>query len=82
MRRVSMREANQNFASLVAEVESGEQVILERRGVPVAEIIPFRSSEPVDEAREKRLRELRRRLMKGIPLGGKAPSKAEMHGFD
>ena len=81
MRRVSMREANQNFASLVAEVESGEQVILERRGVPVAEIIPFR--EPlVDKAKEKRLQELRRRLMKGIPLGGKAPSKAEMHGFD
>ena len=79
MRRVSMREANQNFSSLVAEVEAGERLILERRGVPVAEVIPFR--EPAaDRKREKRLEELRRRLLKGIPLGGVAPSKDEMHG--
>lgn len=79
MRRVSMREANQNFASLVAEVESGEQVILERRGVPVAEIIPFRPPER-NRKREKALKEFLAALQEGLPLGGgMAPSKDEMH---
>ncbi len=81
MRRVSMREANQNFSSCIADVEAGEHLIVERRGVPIAEIIPFRAATE-NRKREKRLEELRRRLMKGIPLGGVAPSKDEMHGRD
>ena len=79
MRRVSMREANQNFSSLVAEVESGERLIVERRGVPVAEIIPFRKSAR-DGKRDKELQDYFRLLEEGLPLGGgPAPSKDEMH---
>ena len=79
MRRVSMREANQNFSSLVAEVEAGERLVVERRGVPVAEIIPFRKSAK-DSKRDKELQDYFRLLEEGLPLGGDpAPSKDEMH---
>jgi prevent-host-death family protein len=79
MRRVSIREANQNFSSCIADVEAGEHLIVERRGVPVAEIIPFR--EPAkDKKRAKELEAYFKLLEQGLPLGGgKAPSKDEMH---
>lgn len=77
MRRVSMREANQHFSSLVAEVESGQRLVVERRGVPVAEIIPFRKT--ADREADKAWDEMLSILERGIPLGGIAPTKDEMH---
>ena len=58
MRRVSLREANQNFSSCIAEVESGERLVLLRRGKPVAEIIPY-TKKRLDPKREAARRELR-----------------------
>ncbi len=79
MKRVSMREANQNFSGVIADVESGERFIVERRGVPVAEIIPFRKASH-DAKREKEIQEYFKLLDKGLPLGGgNAPTKDEMH---
>ena len=79
MKRVSLRQANQKLSACIAEAEKGEHIVVERRGVPVAKIIPF--SEPVDrKARERELKKFFALLDKGIPLGGeKAPSKDEMH---
>lgn len=79
MRRVSMREANQKFSGMIAEVEAGERFIVERRGVAVAEIIPVRKA-LLDAQREKGIQEYFKMLDKGLPLGGgKAPTKDEMH---
>lgn len=79
MQRVSMREANQNFSGVIARVQSGEHFIVERRGTPVAEIIPVRRSSQATE-REKAIEEYFRLLDKGLDLGGEpAPTKDEMH---
>ncbi len=78
MRRVSLREANQNFSACIAEVEAGEHLLLERRGVPVAEIVPYRPSVTPEE-RKKALKELAELLEEGIPLGGSVPTRDEMH---
>ena len=40
MRELSMREANQNFSRLIAEVEKGETVIITKNGRPVAKVAP------------------------------------------
>jgi prevent-host-death family protein len=77
MRRVSLREANQNFSAFIAEVESGERLVLLRRGKPVAEIIPY--SKRPDPKRLAAHRELMALLREGIPLGGVAPTRDEMH---
>jgi antitoxin (DNA-binding transcriptional repressor) of toxin-antitoxin stability system len=78
MRHISLREANQRFSSCIADVEKGEHLVVERRGVPVAEIIPFRTRASSAE-RDKAWKDMLALLEIGIPLGGKAPSKDEMH---
>jgi len=45
MRHVTAREANQNFARLLASVEAGDQVVISKRGRPVAVISPYRAEQ-------------------------------------
>jgi len=79
MRRVPLREANQNFSSCIAEVESGERLVLLRRGKPVAEIIPYAKKKRLDPAREAARKRLVAIMGEGIALGGVAPTRDEMH---
>lgn len=78
MRRVSLREANQNFSSCIAEVEGGERLVLLRRGTPVAEIIPYLKKR-VDPEREAALRDFLAIMDEGIPMGGVPLTRDEMH---
>jgi prevent-host-death family protein len=78
MRRVSLREANQNFSACIAEVEAGERLILLRRGKPVAEIVPY-TKKRLDPKRAAAHRELMELLREGIPMGGVPPTRDEMH---
>jgi antitoxin (DNA-binding transcriptional repressor) of toxin-antitoxin stability system len=41
MRRASLRELHLNTSSLVADVARGEIVVIEKHGVPVAELRPL-----------------------------------------
>jgi antitoxin (DNA-binding transcriptional repressor) of toxin-antitoxin stability system len=73
MRHVSLRDANQGFAKLIAEVEAGEEVVLTRRGKPVARIT--REPEPQGKRRftpeqQAAYDRLMARLREGLPLGG------------
>ena len=78
MRHVSLREANQNFSSCIAEVEAGEALILMRRGRPVAQIIPA-SAKP-DAKREAARKKLLAIMDQGLDLGGKPFTYEERHG--
>jgi len=44
MRAVTAREANQSFSRILKAAESGESVVITRRGEPVAIIAPYRRS--------------------------------------
>ena len=48
MRQLSIREANQNFSRLVAEVEAGETVLITKNGRVVAQIRP-QPRDPMDD---------------------------------
>ena len=41
MTRVGMHEAKTKLSQLVVAVEGGEEVVIERRGVPVARLVVF-----------------------------------------
>jgi prevent-host-death family protein len=43
MKRISAREANQRFAQVLSSVEAGEQVVVTKRGKPIAVISPYRA---------------------------------------
>lgn len=40
MQQISLREANQHLAHYIAIVEKGDEVIITRRGEPVARLLP------------------------------------------
>jgi prevent-host-death family protein len=42
MKHVTAREANQHFAKVLLAVEGGEQVVISKRGKPVAIMSPYR----------------------------------------
>ena len=44
MKSVSAREANQSFSRLLGEVEDGDQVVITRRGRPVAVLSAYRGT--------------------------------------
>ncbi|WP_035349422.1 type II toxin-antitoxin system Phd/YefM family antitoxin [Edaphobacter aggregans] len=79
MRRVSLREANQKFSSCIAEVESGESLVLVRRGKPVARIVPYAEHEERDLKHEAAVHELEGFLKKGIDLGGVRVDRDELY---
>jgi len=70
-REVSLRDANQNFAKLIREVEAGEEVVITRRGEAVARMVPVRGKRrvltPEQEAARQRVLEL---MEEGVDLGG------------
>ena len=80
MRRVSLREANQNFARLIADVEAGEEVVLTRRGRPVARLSPepptLRRGSPEWQAAYERMMA---RLNEGVDLGGLRVDRDELY---
>ncbi len=79
MRQVSLREANQNFSRLIAEVEAGEQVVLTRRGRPVARIVPEarrRQLTPEQQAAYERMMAL---MNRGHRSGGQGVNRDEIY---
>lgn len=70
-RTISARDANQQFARLLKEVEAGAEVVVTRRGVPVARLSPMQDRVRRLTAEQERARaRSRARLQEGWPLGG------------
>lgn len=69
MRSVSLREANQNFSSCIADVEAGERIVLTRRGEPVAELVPY-TGKKLDPKQEAARKEILAIMDAGLDWGG------------
>ena len=80
-RSVSAREANQQFSRILREVEAGAEILVTRRGRPVARIVPVllsgeRQLTPEQEAAHARSLA---RLSKGWDLGGGKFNRDELY---
>ena len=51
MKTITAREANHGFSDLLARVERGEEVLITKRGTPVAVISPYRAPAMTPERR-------------------------------
>ena len=82
MRSVSAREANQQFSRILAEAEGGEEVVITRRGEPVATLVPYRAPEMTPEKKAAIERAIAM-MEKGLPIADDAPrppfTRDEMH---
>jgi prevent-host-death family protein len=78
MRTVTAREANQGFSKLLAAVEAGEEVLITKRGHVVAKLTsPAEATS--DASREAALARLLAHLERGLPLGVRSFSRAEIY---
>ena len=76
---VTLREVNRNFAKCIRDVESGQELIITRRGVPVAKLSPAGRRRVLTPEQEAALERTRKRLEKGWPLGAWKISRDEIH---
>ncbi len=68
MQTVSVLEAKNRLTALLEAVEEGDEVLITRRGKPVARLVP---AEPgFDRVRVRRAAEGLRAASKGLTLGG------------
>ena len=75
--RVSLREVNQHLTRYVKAAEGGQQIVITRRGRPVALLSGLPKEERPLSARQEAA--LERILARSARLGGRAPSRDELH---
>ena len=68
MRSVSAREANQSFSKLLQAVVEGEEVVITRRGKPVARLAPIESP-LTSEERQAEIDRIIAHFYEGVDLG-------------
>jgi prevent-host-death family protein len=78
---VTAREANQQFSRILRDVAAGAEIVVTRRGRPVARIVPAQPSgerqlTPEQEAAHGRTMQ---RLRKGWDLGGGKFNRDELY---
>jgi prevent-host-death family protein len=80
-RSVSAREANQQFSRILRDVEAGAEILVTRRGQPVARIVPAWSSSARRLTAEQEAAHARsmERLRQGWALGGGRFSRDELY---
>jgi prevent-host-death family protein len=66
-KEVSLRDANQRFSQYVREVEAGGELVITRRGRPVAKLVPFRTGSRVLTREQRAALE---RSLKTLKAGG------------
>ena len=77
MRQVSSREAHRRFSKLLAEVADGEEIVITRRGKPVARLCPVVSQD--DAERTAAIKRMIARMTRGVDLGGIRVNRDETH---
>ena len=79
MRTVSLTFANQQFSTLIKEVERGESFLISRRGRPVARIVPHTADKLADPRWAAAYRRMVERLNEGAALGGLRVDRDELY---
>jgi len=76
---ITIREANQHLSRYVNDVQNGGEIIITRRGLPVAKLSAvLESTELTDNQIKARKRSLGR-MRKGYPLGETMQSREALH---
>jgi prevent-host-death family protein len=78
MRSVSAREANQQFARILGEAANGEEIVITRRGKPVAVLAPYRRP-PLTSEQKAAIEEVVQMMRRGLVHDGRRFTRDEMH---
>ena len=67
---VSIRDANQHLSSYLERVERGTEVIITRRGKPIARLLPIEPRTCLSASQQAARERLKERMHRGYALGG------------
>ena len=76
---ITIREANQHLSRYINDVQNGYEIIITRRGLPVAKLSAFIESSELDEKQQAARKRSLVRMRKGFPLGGILPDRETLH---
>jgi prevent-host-death family protein len=76
---ISIREANQQLSRYLERVEQGAEIIITRRGKPIARLLPIESGPHLSEAQQAARERLRERMSSGYALGGIRVDRETLH---
>lgn len=65
MKQIGSYEAKTHLADLLDEVQGGASVIITRRGVPIAKLVPVETPQAMVEAAKEGLKALRKQTLSG-----------------
>ena len=68
--QVSLREANQHLSRYIEAVERGDEVIITRRGRPVAKLVPIAEKRQLTAEQQAAWERTFARMKRGFSLGG------------
>ncbi len=77
--QISLREANQHLSRYIKTVEQGEELVITRRGKPVARLVPVAAKRQLSPDQLAALDRTRERMRIGRDLGGRMPPREELH---
>lgn len=77
--QISLREANQHLSQYIDSVEQGNEIIITRRGVPIAKIMPIPKKRELSSQQQKSWKRLLSHLTKGYHLGGEKFDRDSTH---
>jgi len=76
---VSIRDANQHLSRYLERVEQGAEIIITRRGKPIARVLPMESPPRLSDAQRAARERLRERMERGYALGGARVDRETLH---
>jgi prevent-host-death family protein len=76
---VNIREANQHLSRYIDAVQEGGEVIITRRGLPVARLTGIHESAEMTGKQVQARKRTLDRMRKGYSLGGQAPRRDALH---
>jgi len=76
---ISLREANQHLSRYIDAVQDGDEIIITRRGLPVAKLSAFAKSFGLNDDQKAARRRSRARMSKGYSMGGEMPRRETLH---
>lgn len=77
--QISLREANQHLSRYIKTVEQGEELVITRRGKPVARLVPVATKPELSPDQLEALARTRERMRRGRDLGGRMPPREALH---
>ncbi|MCG6940829.1 MAG: type II toxin-antitoxin system prevent-host-death family antitoxin [Thiohalocapsa sp.] len=76
---VSIREANQHVSRCLERVEDGAEIVITRRGKPIARLSPITAGAELADAQRAARERLRERMRRGYALGGLRADRDGLH---